>query len=257
MKKLLQVFMCTEVTCQILDQTIDDKDRIIDDIAYSFAKDFIYQLNSGSQATFELPIAAADLDNVASTHCDKWLEGASLHLTLYSGYNRPALAQPAIQGTYTALNFAKYKGYSGDISGVIGEALFGLILTKHFQLQEVDFAHFGTTSIIYPDFGVYCTSQIFSNVITNMLVQTTCYQKKVVNLPNFVLPAEVKAMASPSAPDLRDRISKAFRQLRSFWRTRNLTDQNNSPITRGPSIVFVALMNSYRQSYNGYIVWLT
>lgn len=253
----LFIFEYCDKTGLILDPDVDDKSSKINDQAKVFARDIINNTAIGSGESSSLAINGLELDDIASTHCDKWLEGTSLHLDLYSGYSRPILIQPNQNNGVIGYKFAKQKSYSGDISGLIGEAIFGVVLTKKYKVPPKDFAHFGTTSTIYPDFGIYRSTQELVNAADKALSKNVGFSKDILTTKSYVLPAEVKGMASPDVSELSGRIRKAFRQLRSFWRTRNLQIADSTHIVRGPSIVFIALRSDRRQSYDGHLIWLT
>jgi len=108
-------------------------------------------------------VPATQLDHIASLHCDKWLEGTARHMDLYANaLETPQLPQPTAHGTvYGKFKTIKYKSFSGDASGMIGEALFAFVLTEHFGLSEAGFAHFGASKStgIFPDFGIHEISQ--------------------------------------------------------------------------------------------------
>ncbi len=201
-----------------------------------------------------LDVSIAELDGIASLHCDKWLEGAGLHMTRYAGaLLAPALQQqPAKRKVLEKFRIINNKSFSGDMSGTIGEALFAFLLIKRFGLSDLDFAHFGASSStgLFPDFGIHRISPA---------LQTT-FAKYAISGKNLtsveLIPAEVKAMTNPDNTIVRERLDKAIQQVRNFWQIRKLTDENGRPLERGASIIFMALRNRDRLGYDGTILWM-
>ena len=192
-----------------------------------------------SSPNITLTISPKELDDRAQFHADKWVEETALHMQQYSDAPRPVLTQPTgnvpQQDQRLIIN---YKSISGDISGVIGEALFSLLLVNHFQLIGSDFAHLRADKIsgFYPDFGIYQPS--------NLLRQELNWDGNSIIGPST--PAEVKTISNFSKSQLKPKLRKATEQIRNYWIRHNGT---------GASIICVAARNTQIKSYDIVIIW--
>ena len=195
------------------------------------------------------------LDIIASLHCDKWIEETALHMNLYAHARQtPQLMQSQTHQTSLGkLPTITQKSFSGDASGVIGEALFVFTLTEYLGVDEDGFTHFGASKStgIFPDFGIHATSKQLQ----------TGFEEHGIDGPDLtqthLIPAEVKAMTNPDLRIVQLRLDKAIQQIRNFWKTRKLGLAGEKPIEpRGASIVFLALRNSSRGAYDGVIMWM-
>jgi hypothetical protein len=186
-----------------------------------------------------LTISPKELDDRAQFHADKWVEETALHMQQYADAPRPMLTQPTgnvpQQDQRLIIN---YKSISGDVSGVIGEALFSLLLVKHFQLDGSDFAHLRAdkTSGFYPDFGIY--------QLSNSLQQQLNWDGN--SIIGLSVPAEVKTISKLEKSQLKPKLRKATEQIRNYWLRQNGT---------GASIVCVAARNTQIKSYDVTIIW--
>lgn len=209
--------------------------------------DFILECSQEKpEAIINVP--GAQLNDIASVHCDKWIEETALHMNRYASAHRtPKLSPPSSPrpGLYGGLPVITHKSFSGDASGVIGEALFVFVFTNYFDLNETDFAHFGVSKStgIFPDFGIHSTSAKLRKALKKHRITGLSLAR------TRLIPAEVKATTSPSLSVVKGRLDKAIRQIRSFWRIRAMAE-------RGTSIVFVALRNPSRAAYDGVIIWM-
>lgn len=211
----------------------------------SYANGILFCMQS--QPNLILSVPPMQLNDIVSLHCDKWIEETALHMNLYaSAHQTPQLQSSApatVQGT---LPIITHKSFSGDASGVIGEALFIFTFTEHFGLNMTDFTHFRASKStgIFPDFGIHAISEELQHA----------FDRHGIAVPNLIqihlIPAEVKAMTSPNLSIIKERLDKAVRQLRNFWRIRALG------AGRGASIIFMALRNPDRTAYDGVILWI-
>jgi len=249
----LYIFELGDSECKILDPTNDNDNSTLLKTALDFAR----KIREIEEPAHPITLTEAELDHIASIHCDKWVEGTARHFMLYAGSSKPSLIQPKEQAEFSDYNTAKIKGFSGDISGVIGEALFALTLVKKYNLSETDFVHFSATDKIFPDFGIYNTSQSFAASAQKALNRAPTFNSSRTLLYAHVLPAEVKAFTGSQITEgqLQNRLFKAFLQLRSFWKTRQA--KRGDKIFRGPSIIFIAVLNKTKRAYNGFIIWIT
>lgn len=222
-----------------------------------YAREFLSLSSAKNTCTVE--ISPSELDHIASLHCDKWLEETGLHMSLYAGaVERPKLIDNANnKATIQDFSIAKYRNFSGDVSGVIGEAMFALLLIKHFKLRDIDFAHFGASRStgIFPDFGIHNISDNLRDSFQNSYRRDNLAHPTINLKQTHLMPAEVKAMANPDYSIVKERLGKAFQQIRNFWTTRKIKSSGGKPIERGPSIIFLALRNPIRLAYDGVIIW--
>jgi len=241
---------------EFADKELLDPDLSCDDNAYisklnDYARKFLSLDNRQIDDSFD--ISSLELDNAATLHCDKWLEETGLHMMLYSG----STGQPKINTPETDVlkNYpvAHYRNYSGDVSGVIGEAIFSLLLTKKFLLGDGSFAHFGANRAtgIFPDFGIYVVTKDFQSSFSRAM-QRISFHASIELSRTHIIPAEVKSMANPNFSIIKDRFDKAVQQIRNFWSLRN----NKSVSKRGASIIFLALRNENYYGYDGVILWM-
>ena len=249
---------------QFADTTLLDPTLLPTDVNYLNKIDYYveYSLMSlsatSSSAAFTMNVIQPDLDNAAALHCDKWIEGTGSHMSLYAGSSsKPKIIHPTDTRLINKYYFAKNRNYSGDVSGLIGEALFSLVLRQIFDLNDIDFAHFGasTTTGIYPDFGITRISSKLGKSFLSAFHQNGVSVQKALLSHLDILPAEVKALASPDKESLKARIHKAVQQIRNFWKRRSSSNKSQT-LTRGPSIIFLAIRNSDRMEYNGVIIWM-
>jgi hypothetical protein len=109
-------------------------------VARARAREIIRDLGSGSGAT-SITLSSTYVDDRAQLHCDKWIEETSFHISRYSAAkkisDKPRLSTPSM-GTSTPPEaerlIIQYKAFSGDVSGVIGEAVFSCLLVQEFDL---------------------------------------------------------------------------------------------------------------------------
>lgn len=198
-------------------------------------------------------VSPVELDNAASNHCDKWLETTGRHMVLYAGStSKPKIlaSQDAISSEYQV---ARYRTYSGDVSGVIGEALFSLLLTKKYLLSDNSFAHFGANQVtgFFPDFGIYqVTEQLQAAFDRSMNKSGHC----TINInETYIIPAEVKSMVNPASHIICERLDKAILQIKNFWAPRKNKSKDSN---RGISIIFLALRNQDEHRYDGIFLWM-
>jgi hypothetical protein len=177
----------------------------------------------------------------AQMHCDKWVEEVGVHFALYASARQPTdippLSVPAIARNNREV--MKYKVYSGDVSGVIGETLFSLLLTKQFGLLDDHFAHLRAdkSSGIYPDFAIYHPTQ--------KLINRLHWRSGMVN--TRPIPAEVKTGNKPTKQSIKPQIEKAILQIRNYWYRLGPPEE--------PSIICIAVRNPNNQSYDLCVIW--
>jgi len=232
-----------------------EKDADFERCVTNYGKRIMSRLK-GSKKTQEeklglLDIFSPDLDYASTLYCDIWLEGAGLHGQLYTGQREiPTIGQVESHEELSGFRYSTHRSYSGNASGIIGESLFALVLLKHYKLKENSFAHFGTTRDFFPDFGIVCTSCEIRDAVNQKIASTNRSISE-----QYVLPAEVKGITNPDVATVSERVSKAFRQIRSFWGIRN--GQMHEGWSTGPSLVFLALRNPYELDYYcGVLIWL-
>ena len=200
-----------------------------------------------------IDISPLELDNAASNHCDKWLETTGQHMVLYTGSpSKPSIVVPQAP-IFSEYPVARYRTYSGDVSGVIGEALFSLLLTKKYLLPDNSFAHFGANQVtgFFPDFGIYQVTEQLQAAFDRSMNKSN---PSAINInQTYIIPAEVKSMANPSASIIYERLDKAILQIKNFWAPRKHKSKN---CNRGISIIFLALRNQTNHRYDGIFLWM-
>jgi hypothetical protein len=213
-----------------------------DDLAENHASNFLDEIGGAKSPDFTLLVTSIEVRDRAQVHCDKWVEEAGMHFSLYSAAVLPSdvpnLSYPPIASNQRQV--MKHKVYSGDVSGVIGEALFSILLTKHFMLPDDAFAHLRADKQtgIYPDFAIYAPTVALRarlNWSGNTRIVTP-------------LPAEAKTANYPKMQSLKPQLEKATRQIRNYWEKLG---------QRGPSIICAAVRNPTLQSYDLAIIWGT
>lgn len=209
----------------------------------------IGDLKSGGSAPI-IKLKSAFIDDRAQLHCDKWIEETAIHMSCYSAAqefsNRPQLSVPNPQSavpTNLRRLLVQYKAFSGDVSGVIGEAIFSGLLVQHYGLSDVDFAHFRADKLsgIFPDFGIFRPSiSLESNLNWNG-----------VPLPRPVIPAEVKTVSAPIKSDIGARLRKAIQQVQNFWvRVNGGVIRNDEA-----AIICMLIRNQERAAYDVALMW--
>lgn len=209
----------------------------------------VNDLNAGSSATI-VKVKSAFVDDRAQLHCDKWIEEAAVHMSCYSAAqqfsNRPVLAVPQSSSTLppnVRRLLIQYKAFSGDVSGVIGEAIISALLVQHFNLRDIDFAHFRADKLsgIFPDFGIFSPSAALTNSLT----------WNGAALPGPVIPAEVKTVSAPGVSDISAKLRRAIEQLQNFWIRFNGGVLPNNPA----GIIGVVIRNQERAAYDVALIW--
>ncbi len=209
-------------------------------LARIITDDFLGQINGSALPEWTLEIKTMEVKDRAQMHCDKWVEEAGLHFALYASAVRRE-DKPRLRGrayARTDRQVMQYKDYSGDVSGVIGESLFSIFLTKQFRLPDDAFAHLRAdrSTHIYPDFAIFAP--------TPELVARLYKSSGPATKP---IPAEVKTANYPERSAIKPQLKKAINQIRNYW-------NRNGPPSE-PSIICVAIRNPSNQSYDLGIVW--
>jgi hypothetical protein len=235
---------------QMGDRQLLDPNLSIDSPAYrqrirELAQETLAFLKTDTGLRVDVP--PVQLDDIATLHCDKWIEGTALHMSLYASTQKAPVLQSSNATPYSTLPIVTYKAFSGDASGVIGEALFVFTLTEHLGLDISDLTHLGASKStgIFPDFGVHALS---SGLRDSFAAYGIAAAQDLAR--NHLIPAEVKSMSNPTSTIVRERLDKAVRQLRSFWR------MYASGVDRGASTIYMALRNPDRAAYSGVTIWM-
>lgn len=219
-------------------------------IAKSLTRDVYTQLKSGLPAD-TVKLKAAFVDDRAQLHCDKWVEETATHMACYSAaqeLSRPKLFVPGSSaGLAPELRrlLIQYKAFSGDVSGVIGEALFSAILVQHFGLNDTDFAHFRADKLsgVFPDFGIFGLS-------TN-LESKLKWNGVPLRSTGPCIPAEVKTVSSSAVGDIRQKLRRAIQQVQNFWVRVNGGVMFNDEA----AVICLVTRNQERASYDVVLVW--
>lgn len=218
-------------------------------VAKTLTRTILRDLKSGGSAPI-VTLKAAFVDDRAQLHCDKWIEETAIHMSCYSAAqefsDRPSLSVPSSQSTVPPnlrRLLVQYKAFSGDVSGVIGEAIFSGLLVQHYGLGDTDFAHFRADKLsgIFPDFGVFRLSSSFENSLN----------WNGVPLRGPVIPAEVKTISSAATGDIRAKLRKAIQQVQNFWvRMNGGVIQNDEA-----AVICLVIRNQERAAYDVALIW--
>jgi hypothetical protein len=218
-------------------------------LAKSLSANIFRQVNSGAAQTIKFK--AAFVDDRAQLHCDKWIEETATHMACYSAaqeLSRPKLFVPNLSSKLEPelrRLLIQYKAFSGDVSGVIGEALFSAILVQHFGLNDTDFAHFRADKLsgIFPDFGIFrLSTDLEAKLNWNGVPLRT-------NGP--CLPAEVKTLSTSSVADMREKLRRAIQQVQNFW------IRVNGGVMRHDeaAVICLVIRNQDRAAYDIVLIW--
>jgi hypothetical protein len=219
-------------------------------VAKARAREIIRDLRSGSGAT-STTLSSTYVDDRAQLHCDKWIEETSFHISRYSAAkkiaDKPRLSTPTTRASTppeAQRLIIQYKSFSGDVSGVIGEAIFSCLLVQQFDLQDKDFAHFRADKLsgIFPDFGIFLLSAALETRLN--------WDGRGLRGP--VIPAEVKTVTSANTGDIRYKLIKAIQQVQNFWVRINggaLTQDGES------GVICLAVRNQDRGAYDIALIW--
>lgn len=196
-----------------------------------YAQKICDDIDSGENC-IGINIHTLSIDDRANRHVDKWVEETSLHMNNYSSNNPLKLAmRPGLRDSEN-MKFLKIKSLSGDISGVIGEALFSSILTDYYNFSDTNFVHYGADrkTGIFPDFGIYEINNKFERDFPN---------GAVLKLP---LAAEVKAVSDIEKGKITPQLRKATDQISNF---QAVTDSFDSS-----ALICVVLRNFKIKAYD-------
>lgn len=177
-------------------------------------------------------------DQVSGMHTDVWIDNAAHHALLYTDNIRgPALPPPPASAHLATVS--KVRGFSGDVSGVIGETAFAWIMRQYYGMDERNLVHLRPikTTGRYPDFEIHSPSAQF---LADLPMPTN-------HLGLFPFPCEVKAITTPSERQIRERLERAIEQLRSYWQFQG----RNHYV----GLISVALRNSTCRTYDIVFVW--
>jgi hypothetical protein len=199
-----------------------------------------------------IKLKAAFVDDRAQLHCDKWIEETAIHMSLYSAaqefLNKPKLSVTASTGGLpSALKrlLLRYKAFSGDVSGVIGEAIFSSLLVQHYGLTDTDFAHFRADKLsgIFPDFGIFRLSISLENSLI--------WNGTPLRTSGPGIPAEVKTVSFATTGDIRAKLRRAIEQVQNFWIRVNSGGFQNDEA----AIICLVIRNQQRAAYDVALIW--
>jgi len=179
------------------------------------------------------------VNDMAAMHADTWIEGVALHTMEYSTKTKSDRPDHHVLDEAGNRN-VRNKRISGDVSGVIGETLFSVVLREHYEMDEYsDYCHLiKPNRMRYPDFGIIKPSSLFIEEMKNRSVFT--------HYSNITIPCEVKTFSSFEYKPL-DRIRDAADQLVSFWYSKKLTE--------GVGVICIPILNTDNGSYDLFFVW--
>lgn len=208
--------------------------------------EFIIQGIQSSSFALEMQMGNAFLNHIAQIHCDKWVEDTAGHMFYYASAqqkNKPKLATPSaipagVPGSVQD-QIVHYKSFSGDVSGVIGEAVLAYILQQSFNLSEDDFVHLrgDKNTGFFPDFSILQITPSLENALNwdgNSIIHS-------------YVPVEVKAVTHLNRTTIWPKIMKAILQIQSFW---------NYVGSCGASMICIAIRNQNMRSYDVALLWI-
>ena len=224
--------------------------QIVNFVVDGLTKKIIAGIKSGIRAR-TIPLSSAYVDDRAQLHCDKWIEETSFHISKYSAAkkfsDKPPLTTPSSGSIITpdvSRLIIHYKAFSGDVSGVIGEAIFSCILVQEFGLKDEYFAHFRADkqSGIFPDFGIFFLSSKLKGRL----------EWDKVSVAGGIVPAEVKTVTSANVTEIKPKLIKAVGQVQNFW------VRVNGGVATGAGhsgIVCLAVRNQHLGAYDIALIW--
>lgn len=182
-----------------------------------------------------------EVNHYAQLHADTWIEETALHIELYSSASQDSREMHVPSGRENDKTVLKTKSFSGNVSGVIGETLFALVMYHIYKVDEENIAHLRAHSSIgiFPDFAIYRPTPQLEDKIKEMLPATRI---------EYPIPCEVKTVtrANLSLSPIKSGVLKAISQIQSYW--------TKQPIN-GVSIIAVAVRNYDEQCYDLSLVW--
>lgn len=185
-----------------------------------------------------IPVKNRLFDNVAGMHTDVWIDNPAHHALLYTDNAQgPTLPPPPPSASPSTVS--KTRGFSGDVSGVIGETVFAWIMRQHYGMDERNLVHLRPIKSTgrYPDFEIHDPSKKFLADLPAGIALS--------NL--FPFPCEVKAVTTPNKGEIKERLERAIEQLRSYW-----LFQGRSNYT---GLISIALRNNSCRTYDIIFVW--
>jgi hypothetical protein len=185
-----------------------------------------------------LEISDLKINSFGELYADKWIEDIKSHFDKYSSAEHaPSLSYP--RSLSNDNHIQKTKSFSGDVSGVIGETLFAIVLSERYNLTYEHVAHFRAHKSIgiYPDFGIYSSIPEFDDAL----------KKWEINFPfQHPFPCEVKTVTTIDKGTIIERLHKAIGQVQNYWVKYEL---------EGSSIICVCLRNPHKNSYDLHFIW--
>jgi len=191
---------------------------------------------------FRYQISRWELDAYSFLLAEKWIEEAGLHYAYYVSHIAPPHLQmfipPRVPVEYVLTN----KRFSGDVSGIIGEALYLAYIEKVLGLEINNTLH------LRPYEGLTKKSTMsmadFYSISTKLLTINS------IRLPpNSIIIGEAKAFTTPTSADIKERIQKSFQQIEC---TSQLLSRLGSPSSL--AIISLALRDCERTTYKQFVL---
>lgn len=172
----------------------------------------------GGTPDFEFRWNVERVDGYSQKHVEKWVEKVGLHFRLYATTRRsPAHIIPSalprvtttLRGRMPLLRL-KYKVFSGDVSGSIGEALLAGLLRVRYRLLDSEITHLRATKTTgrAPDFYISRIPDTLANDLDPA-------NPAGVNPPLVV---EAKGATSFSAQIMKSKLARALTQIEMLRR---------------------------------------
>ncbi len=176
----------------------------IKDSAESLVSTFLGKVELDN-ADFRLQIDLGVLNLYAQKHSESWVEKIDHHFGIYTAARRTPTLRGGGSTVPIPFKKLKYKRFSGDVSGVIGEALMVYLLSSHYGVSQSNITHLrGTKSTgVAPDFYV--------NKVTRRLSELMDPSNQGSVRPPVL--AEAKGATNMNGPDIRNKLEKALSQI--------------------------------------------
>lgn len=221
----------------------DIKDPSVDSLADTLSKPVARCLKARSGSTCDYTINPKSFDAVAHMHTDVWVDTSALHATLYTHNVKPSIPLPSASISYDPNSISRVRNFSGNVSGVIGEASFAWLMRYHYGIDSGHMVHLrpikGAKHLArYPDFEIHNPTSSFLGDVPHVINHRTL----------FPFPCEVKGVTSPTRSNIKGQLKKAIVQLCSYW-----TFQGR-PHCSG--LISIALRNERAKAYDIVFVWV-
>lgn len=173
-------------------------------------------------------------------HSEKWLLVPGRHYRKYVYSSLPSVHHPGM-GVPRPYTEQISKSYSGDVSGVLGESLSILALTKMFSIDRFKVAHLRPMkrNIKCPDFIIYEVSNDLRNAFVTAFEAANAFFRYVKPLARPSIPRSIPLESKGSITgDPYSAVRRAILQLLIYWEN----DRRNLPLSERWGLISFASM---------------